>query len=59
MRNSPMRVNAQGNLERDTSKAAVPDKPLGISLTKGRKMVNKIAGILEHKLTERDERLNY
>ncbi len=59
IRNSPLRVNSLGNLERDLSAIPSPSKPLGASLTKGRKMVNKIASILEHKLTERDERLQY
>ncbi len=59
--NSPMRVNALGNLERGSP--TMPSKgqglKLGASITKGRKMVNKIASILEQKLTDRDERIHY
>ena len=59
LRNSPLRVKNDGSLERDTSALPPPTQPIGTTLTKGRKLVNKIASILEGKLTERDERLHY
>jgi len=60
-KSSPMRVNDMGNLEKGSPQ--MPTKgtghKMGASITKGRKMVNKIMAILEQKLTERDDRLHY
>jgi len=60
-KSSPMRVNDMGNLEKGSPQ--MPSKgsghKSGTSITKGRKMVNKIMSILEQKLTERDDRLHY
>jgi hypothetical protein len=57
LKNSPTRVNASGALELDPSYE--PTTVTGISLTKGRKMIFKIMSILEHKLSDRDEKMSY